>query len=431
MDGGPGPLLLAALRGRRAAREATRDQQDEEHNHPSNHSASGAGPETEKSDPLVDLSKVLLAKSDYIPDVKEEHVETNFRSAIPLRVLPRPALGNSSTLVRGYIARFNWKTHYVNRFDRSSIVDGQALTIGPDETELLASIPVLFHRILSILQDVEKANRGRDVLQGLDKKILRPVSELLSSNRVNNTAAAATVTIAKMREPTDAAPTLGVSPSLMFIDRALTAKLYSKAWMGPSTSACRKEHVKLVYENSEGHGLLERISLCPGLIDIYYITPGRSRQCVGGLRARNNGSMTCACGGGDDSGTTTSNSTTEDQRPSTPGEVYYFCGGGKESSRYQREKEEFWQNVDRAARVVRHQVDKALHIQAASKIARINQLRAKIRKAKDRVLASNNRWKLERDKSSRLRMKIKFIEKKLYALTHRICPSPEALTLAM
>jgi len=397
MDGGPGPLLLAALRGRRAAREATRDQQDEEHNHPSNHSASGAGPETEKSDPLVDLSKVLLAKSDYIPDVKEEHVETNFRSAIPLRVLPRPALGNSSTLVRGYIARFNWKTHYVNRFDRSSIIDGQALTIGPDETELLASIPVLFHRILSILQDVEKANRGRDVLQGLDKKILRPVSELLSSNRS--------------------------------VDR----KIVLEGVDGTEyiVSACRKEHVKLVYENSEGHGLLERISLCPGLIDIYYITPGRSRQCVGGLRARNNGSMTCACGGGDDSGTTTSNSTTEDQRPSTPGEVYYFCGGGKESSRYQREKEEFWQNVDRAARVVRHQVDKALHIQAASKIARINQLRAKIRKAKDRVLASNNRWKLERDKSSRLRMKIKFIEKKLYALTHRICPSPEALTLAM
>jgi len=186
--------------------------------------------------------------------------------------------------------------------------------------------------------------------------------------------------------------------------------------------------VKLVYENSEGHGLLERVSLCPGLIDIYYITPGRSRQCVGGLRARNNGSMACTCGGGDDSGTATSNST-EDQRPSTPGEVYYFCGSGEEASRYQREKEEFWQNVDRAARGVRHQVDKALHIQAASKIARINELRARIRKAKDRILSSNKKWKSERDRSSRLRLKIRFIEKKLYALTHRICPSPEALAL--
>jgi len=181
MDGGSGPLLLTALRGRRAARETGREQEDEEHSRTSNHSGLGQG--ADKSDPMADLNKALLAKSDYIPNLKEENLESNFRSAIPLRVLPRPELYNSSTLVRGYIARFNWKTHYVNRFDRSSIIDGQALTIGPDETELLASIPVLFHRILSILQDVEKANRGRDVLQGLDKKILRPVSELVSSNR--------------------------------------------------------------------------------------------------------------------------------------------------------------------------------------------------------------------------------------------------------
>ena len=69
--------------------------------------------------------------------------------------LPKGILGPMASQQRGYVAYFNWKEHYDAVFG----VNGAAHKLA--RTDLVPSIPALFHRLISVLQAVEKENRNR------------------------------------------------------------------------------------------------------------------------------------------------------------------------------------------------------------------------------------------------------------------------------
>jgi len=135
---------------------------------------------------------------------------------------------------------FNWE-HYP--FAKIEAADRK-------ETPLVPSIPMLFHAIILVLMQVEKQYRNQDFLAELDKKILKPVEQ-----------------------------------------RSYDKKLLITDTKGNGflITACRKEHVKLIYDGSNV-GLLSTLKLCNRLIDVFSVGSG-FRQLVGGGHF-----VTCSCG---------------------------------------------------------------------------------------------------------------------------------------
>lgn len=145
----------------------------------------------------------------------------------------------SSGVQRGYIAYFYWKEHYNAAY-------GEGTIPRPSKTELVPSIPGIFARIIGILQAVHKESTGMDVVPSLDRKIAKP---------------------ATVRDK-------GVDKRVQFI-----SDLEGQDYV---VNACRKEHVKLIYDGPDG-GMLGKLRLCPYLIDVFAISPsGNRRHCVGG-----------------------------------------------------------------------------------------------------------------------------------------------------
>ncbi|GAB5361839.1 hypothetical protein AAMO2058_000747100 [Amorphochlora amoebiformis] len=305
----------------------------------------------------------------------------------PKRVeIPTHVVGKvppNSALQRGYIARFRWREHYVNRFDPASFAQGQSLAIGPDETELVPSIPTIFHRILIILQEVEKANRNRDILENLDRKIVRHISEVTSASR------------------------------------SLDRKLILNNFGGHAyvINACRKEHVKLIYEGIEGTGLLESLGLCAQLIDVYAISPGRTRHCVGGFGMRCQSSLVCTCSG---------QAKTLPFFPKTSPKV---LGTGEKSSRnlaletdlYHPQDQSFWANfdkdTDRIRKCVFHDPNQDY---VAYKDSKIECLRDSIVEKKVRLAELEAKNKSEAIRHEMLIGQLKALQEKMYTLTNRM-----------
>ncbi len=110
----------------------------------------------------------------------------------------------------------------------------------------------------------EQENKKLDILViGLDRKIVKPLSECSSLSRAYDK------------------------------DKRLLLKDFDG--IDYLVNACRKEHVKLIYDGPEG-GLLEKIGLCNHLVDVYAIAPGKNRFAVGGSTLRNYSSAGCICG---------------------------------------------------------------------------------------------------------------------------------------
>lgn len=145
---------------------------------------------------------------------------------------------------RGYYAQFYWASHYA---PYESVPLSTPL---PTFTEVVASIPAIFHQIVSVLQTVEYATRKRDVLVELDKKIVKTMSS----------------------KEVDLVPTL---------DRKLLlrSQACNQDYM---IHACRKEHVRLIFASADDGGVLGKLALCPLLIDLFLVQQGGKRSLAGG-----------------------------------------------------------------------------------------------------------------------------------------------------
>lgn len=156
----------------------------------------------------------------------------------PLMTSYNPAPRDSQNpLQRGYFARFNWQ-HYHAR-------DQQDIKNLPVKSELVPSIPAMFHCLLVVLQAAEKEFANIDILPLLDRKIVKPCAGSPAGGR-------------ERRE----------------VDRRLL--LTSPQGEEYIVNACRKEHIKLIYEGGpHGGGLIGQLSLCPKLVDVFAVQPGK------------------------------------------------------------------------------------------------------------------------------------------------------------
>lgn len=114
----------------------------------------------------------------------------------------------------------------------------------------------------------------QDIVVELDRKVVKPVSGSIVNRREDNSSS---------------------SRRSRFVPRSevdqdyLRSKLLLRDEHGVDYNilACRKEHTKLLFEpfnTGETGGILERLGLCPYLIDVYAVQPGK-KQCVGGPAA--------------------------------------------------------------------------------------------------------------------------------------------------
>jgi len=165
------------------------------------------------------------------------------------------------------MAQFRWADHFPH------VVEPEVLR----ETPVVPSIPVLFHILLSEIQKVlERENPQGDLLKDLDRKIIKPVSG-------------------------------------SGLDAGRSKALLLKAHNGTEyvVNACRKEHVRLIYESGVGStstggvvgaspsegGMLAKMGLCPLLIEVFAVQPGPRgspvASTVGG--ALNDPALRCTC----------------------------------------------------------------------------------------------------------------------------------------
>uniref|UniRef100_A0A7S3YP88 Uncharacterized protein n=1 Tax=Lotharella globosa TaxID=91324 RepID=A0A7S3YP88_9EUKA len=340
----------------------------------------------EEGGPSSKAASTGESQSKKTPATPAKMVHHHGDTVIPLKVVGEPPPGSqNSGLQRGYIARFNWRTHYVNRFDPASIAPGQSITIGPAETELLPSIPTIFHRLLSILQQVERANKNRDILGGLDRKIVRQVAEVTSAS-----------------------------------SRSLDRKLVLTNLQGQEylVNACRKEHVKLIYEGMEGKGLLEKLGLCNHLVDVFAVAPGRSRYCVGGRGVRNHHALPCTCDGG--VGYDAKEGGMNHNNHGMPSNDLYKFKSDR-AARFQQEHEPVWKHFETCTAAVKRSIENTKRPQPSpEKIERIDALRAQIAKLRARCLEMAQRWHAEKDLRARLWARLELMQKKLLIITSRI-----------
>ena len=203
----------------------------------------------------------------------------NVGAAIPVH----PTFPSSS---RGYVAYFYWK-HYPPIKDAVN-----PLPHRPSYTELVPSIPTIFYKILAILSDNEYNLYEHEALALMDKKLFKPTSPPPTSPSASHHPPLHHVYHRHvLMHPTDVP-----------VDELDATKLVLRDHKGGEyvVTACRKEHVRLLYETDAS--VLGRLGVCPLFLDVYSVQGGK-KALVGGAgnERRNRGGgdgWVCTCAEG-------------------------------------------------------------------------------------------------------------------------------------
>jgi len=179
---------------------------------------------------------------------------------------------------------------YVNRKHYPTInPTGTPQPYRPSYTELVPSIPTIFYKILAILSDSEYNLYQHEALALMDKKLFKPTApppvpppshppHFVSHRHV-------------LMHPTDVP-----------VDELDATKLLLRDHKGGEyvVTACRKEHVRLLYETDAS--VLGRLGVCPLLLDVYSVQGGKKALVGGaGIERRNRGGgdgWVCTCAEG-------------------------------------------------------------------------------------------------------------------------------------
>ena len=141
----------------------------------------------------------------------------------------------------------------------------------PSYTELVPSIPTIFYKILAILSDNEYNLYEHEALASMDKKLFKLTSPPPTSPH--------------QHQPPHHVYHRHVllHPTDVPVDELDATKLVLRDHKGAEyvVTACRKEHVRLLYETEAS--VLGRLGVCPLFLDIYSVQGGK-KQLVGGGR---------------------------------------------------------------------------------------------------------------------------------------------------
>ena len=157
----------------------------------------------------------------------------------------------------------------------------------PSYTELVPSIPTIFYKILAILSDNEYNLYEQEALAAMDKKLFKLTSP--------------PPTVPQQHQPLHHVYHRHVlmHPTDVPVDELDATKLLLRDHKGGEyvVTACRKEHVRLLYETDAS--VLGRLGVCPLLLDVYSVQGGK-KQLVGGAgnERRNRGGgdgWLCSC----------------------------------------------------------------------------------------------------------------------------------------
>ena len=160
----------------------------------------------------------------------------------------------------------------------------------PSYTELVPSIPTIFYKILAILSDNEYNLYEHEALAMMDKKLFKPTNPPPTSPGLHQPLHHVYHRHVLMH-PTDVP-----------VDELDATKLLLRDHNGGEyvVTACRKEHVRLLYETDAS--VLGRLGVCPLFLDVYSVQGGK-KALVGGAgnERRNRGGgdgWICTCAEG-------------------------------------------------------------------------------------------------------------------------------------
>ena len=181
---------------------------------------------------------------------------------------------------RGYLAYFYW-SHYPSATSPSSTFRPPKRS--PTHTELVPSIPTIFFRIFSILSDAFHASHQRALYPLMDKKLLKPTGHTLPAPP------------APYVPGHPLPPTSHLDPHSIPVEALDATRLLLRDQHGAEyiVTACRKEHVKLLYEGEAA--VLGRAGLCNLLVDVYAVQGGK-KVLVGGAGMDRRGDRSGAWG---------------------------------------------------------------------------------------------------------------------------------------
>ena len=211
--------------------------------------------------------------TETIPITADESI-ASASSAVPSELAPIALFsGAAANNMRGYVAYFRWSTHYDQPSNSRCAVT---------QTDIVGSIPSIFHRIIALLTDVEWSVRRRNIMETIHKTLARVAHD-------NDAVRPRRSTDVNTDEPfglNGHLLPLGVDSS----SRPLMNDPYGTRYV---ITACRKEHVRIIYE---ADGLLPKLQLCPCLIDIYTMERNGKLTLIGGYGpdvAKGEGHCTC------------------------------------------------------------------------------------------------------------------------------------------
>jgi hypothetical protein len=161
---------------------------------------------------------------------------------------------------RGYVAQFHFD-HYPYKPKLSTAANYRPLLTDP-----VTSIPMLFFRIISIFQELERDCRNRDILPYIDKKLLK----LLGGSEENSlNSSLNSITPPHSEEATGG----GAEDTNKYLLNDFDGNNYQ-------VIACRKEHVRLLFEGPDG-GMFLRLGICPQICDVFATNNGK-KNILGG-----------------------------------------------------------------------------------------------------------------------------------------------------
>ena len=200
-------------------------------------------------------------------------------------LLSVPATPSFPGTARGYIAYVYW-SHWPAPVTGSGFRPPKR---SPSHTELVPSIPTIFFRVFALLSEALWASQRRALYPLMDKKLLKPTGHSVLTPPAPYVAG----------HPLP--PTSHLDPQSIPVEALDATRLLLRDQAGAEyiVTACRKEHVRLLYEGEAA--VLARAALCPLLIDVYAVQGGK-KVLVGGAgvdcRERDGGGgWECACAG--------------------------------------------------------------------------------------------------------------------------------------
>ena len=178
------------------------------------------------------------------------------------RVIPgHPVFPSSS---RGYVAYFYWR-HYPLFVPANAPPPVRR----PVHTELVPSIPTIFYKVMGVLSDSEYNLYGYEALSLMDKKLYKPTAPPPAPEQQHSPPHHVLHRHVLLH------------PSDVPVDELDATKLLLRDHAGGEyvVTACRKEHVRLLYDTDAS--VLGRLGICPLFLDVYSVQGGK-KALVGG-----------------------------------------------------------------------------------------------------------------------------------------------------